>query len=152
MKYDKPGRLAHWALRLQEYDFEIKYRPGKANANADALSRVIYDDEKSLKAPTEAELTERSGIVRASVVATVEIDIPSREEMCAAQEDGPLMGCMVRFLCGTGPTSPLIKGLLSGVGMYHLAPDTELLRYWKGDSPLRVVVPPKNSSNHSGVP
>ena len=34
------GRLCRWALALQEFDFEIKYRRGSANGNADALSRV----------------------------------------------------------------------------------------------------------------
>ena len=34
---DLTGKLARWTLRLQEYDFEIKYRPGSANANADGL-------------------------------------------------------------------------------------------------------------------
>ena len=34
------GRLCRWALALQEFDFEIKYRRGSSNANADALSRV----------------------------------------------------------------------------------------------------------------
>ena len=33
------GKLARWGLALQELDVEIKYRPGKHNANADALSR-----------------------------------------------------------------------------------------------------------------
>ncbi|GMF58780.1 unnamed protein product [Phytophthora fragariaefolia] len=33
------GRLHRWSLTLQEYDFDIQYRPGKENHVADALSR-----------------------------------------------------------------------------------------------------------------
>ena len=37
------GKLARWGLALQEMDLEIRYRPGKGNANADALSRAPID-------------------------------------------------------------------------------------------------------------
>ena len=32
------GRLARWILALQEYEFEIKHRPGRQHSNADILS------------------------------------------------------------------------------------------------------------------
>jgi hypothetical protein len=37
------GKLARWALAMQEYDFTIKYRRGNQNQNADALSRHPSD-------------------------------------------------------------------------------------------------------------
>ena len=41
MKQQSPnGRLARWALAIQEYEFEIVYRPGAVNYTADALSRA----------------------------------------------------------------------------------------------------------------
>ena len=36
-------RLARWVARLKLYDFEILYRPGPENGNADALSRLALD-------------------------------------------------------------------------------------------------------------
>jgi hypothetical protein len=38
------GRRARWIMDLQQYDFEIQHRPGKSNANADALSRLPPED------------------------------------------------------------------------------------------------------------
>jgi hypothetical protein len=41
------GRLARWAMALSEYDFSIKHRSGKANANGDALSRILWPDDRT---------------------------------------------------------------------------------------------------------
>jgi hypothetical protein len=37
---DLQGRMARWVTTLQEYDFQLQYRKGTANGNADALSRL----------------------------------------------------------------------------------------------------------------
>lgn len=46
------SRLLRFKLRLSEFDFEIKYRKGVDNGNADALSRILSKDEDD-----EEELT-----------------------------------------------------------------------------------------------
>lgn len=42
---DGGGKRTRWTLLLQEYDFKVIHRPGKANGNADGLSRQAWDDD-----------------------------------------------------------------------------------------------------------
>jgi hypothetical protein len=49
------GRLARWAMFLQQYKHTIKSKPGKSNANADGLSRRHYSD---LQHNMDAEIDE----------------------------------------------------------------------------------------------
>ncbi|KAM0730356.1 Retrovirus-related Pol polyprotein from transposon 412 [Formica fusca] len=41
---DPGSRLIRWRLKLEEYDYEIIHKAGRANANADALSRNVKRD------------------------------------------------------------------------------------------------------------
>ena len=41
---DPAPRLARWIIRMSNFDFEIDYKPGKENQNADALSRLSAND------------------------------------------------------------------------------------------------------------
>ena len=47
MNLNNPSsRLFRWKIRLEEFDYEVKYKPGKINTNADALSRIPVDTVK----------------------------------------------------------------------------------------------------------
>lgn len=51
------GRLTRWSLRLSEYVFDIHYRKGYANADADALSRAMASVALDQRYPTELDPT-----------------------------------------------------------------------------------------------
>jgi hypothetical protein len=42
-------------MELQQYNFEIVHRSGKENKNADALSRLRFEEETDLKIITSKE-------------------------------------------------------------------------------------------------
>ena len=52
---DAIGRLARWALLLQQYNFEIIHCPGCQNGNADALSRRPYPTNLNALQQSEPE-------------------------------------------------------------------------------------------------
>jgi len=41
---DRQGRLARWSIQLAGYNYTVTYRPGRLNTNADALSRIPYEN------------------------------------------------------------------------------------------------------------
>lgn len=45
---DPGSRLVRWRLKLEEYDYNIQYKKGKLNCNADALSRIPTNNTVSI--------------------------------------------------------------------------------------------------------
>ena len=55
MTAKSPARLVRWVLRLSEFEFEIVYKRGKENVNADALSRLPLGSSTNILEDIETE-------------------------------------------------------------------------------------------------
>ena len=86
------GRLARWILALQEYEFEIKHRPGKQHDNADTLSRFPRVSPALVPdwSPDEDLMV---GVAATEVNASW-----SKEEIIKAQQDDPSIFLVVQKL------------------------------------------------------
>ena len=87
-KIPNSERRARWIMHLQNYKFDIQHRPGKSNANADALSRMYDHDEEHEVSTEEQEVhcflatttTDKKGKGRAE---EIKIDLKGLEKFYA---------------------------------------------------------------------
>ena len=77
---DASGRLATWALLLQQYDFKIVHRPGKVHGNADSLSRCPYvTSEFNSLQRDDPEVSKTREMQRRDVELSEIIDFPESD-------------------------------------------------------------------------
>ena len=77
---DPSGKLECWSLKLQQYDFTVRYKPGEQHRNADALLRLDG--------------------------STAAINLPNKgcDEICIFQKKEPKLVDPIKYLdCGIPP-------------------------------------------------
>ena len=133
------GKLARWGLILQDMELEIKYRSGKKNSNADALSR--YPVSTPIEPLQDTSVTEVNGVV-AALDSSREVESKDRE---STLHDRQLAGGWLKIIIdyisdGVLPENDkeACQLILSSSKFTIL---DNILYHIESDKTLRVVVP-----------
>ena len=90
------GRLARWVMALQEFCFIVKHRPGTANKNADALSRLPQQPRDSSGTSTPPP----------SAIPIFAITMIPGYNLQQAQLDDPYLSKVINFKLDNMPKPP----------------------------------------------
>ena len=121
---DPTGRLARWALRLQQHDFDIIHRSGASNGNADALSRRPY--------ATAAGSSSQSPSYAAYPVAALDPPCPQPSTLSTLQRQDPELYAIIDYL--EHATLPIedshARSILLSIDSFYLNEDGILCHLW----------------------
>jgi hypothetical protein len=123
LKYLSSAKLGaykqKWASQLADFNFEIKYRPGKQNANANALSRLTSDSSDIMDqcvngtiVPSDVKAAQSSVIYINSVDISYCDTFPSytKDDLGTLQSDEIVIGkCRYFIVSGTTPKPSFVR-------------------------------------------
>ena len=152
-KLDATGQ--RWAAELADYTFELKYKPGKHNVEADALSRLPLDESKFTRRMECSEVTACLGKKHTGWIGSITcnpIVLPdselllkgySLEEVRCAQVADADIGLVLKFVeenrkptkAERGNASKDLKNLISNLQKFSVV-NGVLYRKWKGKKQL----------------
>ena len=140
-KLDAAGH--RWLAELANYTFDIKYRPGKVNINADILSRLPKEDKeyRVIDRDLFAAIVEgaNSGpIIECLCAAAQVVDIEDVDEgstvglreLRRSQVDDPAIGPVLRAVTQKAPMK--MEKLTPGTELHQLAKEYDKLRVRRG--------------------
>lgn len=117
---DPTGRLARWALRLQEYTFSITYKSGRLHKDADCLSRNPVDQPDDTDADSDISILSLSGFLHIG----------------DEQRQDPVLRTLMERL-SSSPNDPSLR-------MFTLRDGTLYRRSVRPDGPELLLVVPKH--------
>lgn len=144
------SKLTRWRLRLQEYDFDIIYKKGKQNTNADALSRIKLnaldsdDDDTSMKVNVDSKDIDLDAFMKELEDRVTELKKKKKKEVTERQDS---------FETITISDSEKTKTIsdISGTATVVISDDDEM----NVDDSIEYPVIPDNKSStataHSGI-
>ena len=156
------GKLARWGLALQEVDLIIHYRPGRKNANADALSRNPpsntgedpLDESTMLVAAITPQVSTKSGDRNPSAQP---VDVPKDHSTLPQRqrEDNALASIITYLETGQLPQETKKARELALTSSQYLMQDNILYHVSK-DKSLQIIPPTPDREAlfreaHSGV-
>ena len=160
-KLDATGH--RWLAALAAFNFNILYRPGKTNVNADVLSRMDQEDYKVIDRDSisaiccgmhrkPASLIETCCMAAQVVDEETEPDVESTiglKEVRRSQRDDPAIGPIIRAV--NSNTRPRLDRLKPGTELHRLAREFDKLKMrrgllyrvtdWEGQERSQVVLP-----------
>ena len=121
------GKLARWGMAIQELDLKIRHRPGRSNANADALSRA------PLEPVGDVQEEEIAGVI-ANLVGR-ESDLPTLQRQDTELEP------LIKFLeTGILPADNRIARVVATTASQYTMEEGILYRV-EPDGTLRLIPP-----------
>ena len=95
----------HWIGELADFNFDIRYRPGKTHVDADSFSRIPFDFETYMKSCTE----ELSPEVMQAVTHSAQVQDNRSSNWLTALIDDPTTLTLDSTVLGKPPTSQIDK-------------------------------------------
>ncbi|CAC5360188.1 Transposon Tf2-12 polyprotein,Transposon Tf2-11 polyprotein,Transposon Tf2-1 polyprotein,Transposon Tf2-7 polyprotein [Mytilus coruscus] len=93
------SRLIRWALKLQEYKFDVIHRLGSRNQHCDALSRRNYEKQsEQTKVLTEVTFIYPGETLEQITNSEKEVPIFSLQDISSLQKQCPYFGPIITFL------------------------------------------------------
>lgn len=106
-----PARIQRMMLKIQKYDIEVKYKPGKEMVIADALSRA-YLEKSTDEIDEDEELYNLENELICEIKATLPFSREKREKLVKETKEDETLVCLKKYIINGWPNDKKNADLL----------------------------------------